>query len=525
MRRNGNFIGKLVSHTTTTASGVFDTFDAYNYRRSNRWPLSFRYLSLSLNSGTILENTTQTITLTTSGFESNTTLYWTILNGSSTSSDFFNNVVSGSFTQSGTTNTGSFSITTAFTAYTSKPTKTFQIQIRLDSTSGPVVYTSGTYSIPAITSSVSWSTSPVNEGSTSSLMITLGNVGSWSSWTASVSYTGTASSGDFAAGFPSSINVNSGTNNLNFTPVADGTTEGTETLTASVSYGGFSLGSATLSILDTSQAITATVTPTVSSVNEGSTVTFNISITSGNFSSGTLYWTLAFSGSVGNSDFSSPANAVSAGGSVTISSSAGSVAFTLASDSSTESTAESFQLQLRAGSTSGTIIQTSSSVTINDTSQGGSGYTLTAGTKSPTLGAGGHGTYPPSGWTGWNNGSVDDSFVTITIPTFTINSTAYTTAYVGSNTYITFGSGSTNYSGLSASNPALNKIHMGSSDNSYQRVSSISSGTDYTRIRYEGTASTGGTVGSPNIVYEATVLDGSKNVASYTIFELLEAQI
>lgn len=130
------------------------------------------------------------------------------------------------------------------------------------------------------------------------------------------------------------------------------------------------------------------------------------------------------------------------------------------------------------------------------------GYTLTAGTKAPVFGANG-GTYPPSGWTGLQNASVDDSFVSGTIPTFTINNTNYTTAYIGSNSYITFGSGSSVYSGLSASNPALNKIHLGAADNSYQRVSTLN-GTSFSRFRFEGTASTGGTVGSPNIVWEAT---------------------
>jgi hypothetical protein len=130
------------------------------------------------------------------------------------------------------------------------------------------------------------------------------------------------------------------------------------------------------------------------------------------------------------------------------------------------------------------------------------GYTLTAGTKAPVFGANG-GAYPPSGWTGLQDGSVDDSFVSGTIPTFTITSTNYTTAYIGSNSYITFGSGSSAYSGLSGSNPGFNKIHIGAADNSYQRVSRFE-GVDFSRFRFEGTASTSGTPGSPNIVWEAT---------------------
>jgi hypothetical protein len=509
MRRNTGLIGVKRETSLAEAPGVYDRFDAYNAKKSNLWPQTIKYLSLSLNSGTILEYTSQVITLTTEGILTNTTLYYTILHSNSSSADFASGVTSGSFTVFSATQTGSFYVATKFIGNTSKTTKTFQIEIRTGSTSGPVVYTSGTYNIPACTSSVTLTSSTINENSSSStLQITIGNVGSLSSIftdaAASLSYTGsTANASDFTS-LPSLIDIGPGTTNVTYTTIADVTTEGTETLNVQVSYNGFNLGSASLTITDSSTPITATVTPTTSSVNEGSSVTFNISITSGNFSSGTLYWEMITSGSVTAADFSSPANATS-GGSVAISGSAGSVTFTLNSDLTTESAAESFQFRLRANSISGTIIATSSSVTINDTSQtpAGSSYTRVSGTKAPTLGAGGA-SYPGSGWTGLQNSSSDDANISVTIPTFTINSTNYTTVFVGSNTYLTFGSGSTAYSSLSATNPPFNKIHIGAADNSYQRVSTISSGTNYTRIRYEGNASTSGTVGSPGIVYEAT---------------------
>lgn len=149
-----------------------------------------------------------------------------------------------------------------------------------------------------------------------------------------------------------------------------------------------------------------------------------------------------------------------------------------------------------------------------------SSYVLTAGTKAPVYGAGG-GTYPPSGWTGLKDISVDDESLSVNIASaFTINSTDYTTVYIGSNTYITFGSGSTAWSSLSSSNPALNKFMLGAADNSYQRVSSFTSGTNYTRIRYEGSASTSGTVGSPTIVYEATFFNKSLT-GSVPVLEVL----
>jgi hypothetical protein len=115
-----------------------------------------------------------------------------------------------------------------------------------------------------------------------------------------------------------------------------------------------------------SSGITYAISPSTTSVNEGSSVTFTVTTTG--FGSGTLYWTLeAVSGTVNNTDFSSPANAVTSGGSVTITSNSGTFAVTLANDATTEG-AETFRSRLRTGSTSGTIVATSSTITINDTS-------------------------------------------------------------------------------------------------------------------------------------------------------------
>ena len=513
MIKNGGLISSTrVASSTTAASGVFDSFDQYNRRRVSQWPVNFTY-SLSANSGTIFENTAQSFTLTTTGYDSNTTLYWTILNGSTTNSDFYLSVVSGSFTQSGTTNTGSFSVITNFIGNTAKSTRTFQIQIRTGSVSGTVVYTSGTYSIPAITASVSASATSVNEGSSFNLSVVLGNIGNYNVWSASLTYSGTATSADFSSGLPSTMsiaNTGSGTYMTSYILNSDATTEGSETINITVSYGNTWGSTGTVTINDTSLTPTASLSPSANPINEGSTMTFTVTTT--NFTSGTLYWTLENVSNWESSDQSATS------GSFTVSSSSGSFSFTITSDGYTEGT-EQFLARVRLNSTSGTIIGTSATISINDTSTGTpepTGYVLTAGTKAPVFGAGG-GTYPPSGWTGLQNSSVDDNFVNANIPSFTINSTSYTTVSIGSNTYLTFGGGSSNYSGLSSSNPALNKIHMGAADNSYQRVSTVSSGTNYTRIRYEGNGSTSGTVGSPGIVYEATFFNSTLTGGSPTV--------
>lgn len=132
-------------------------------------------------------------------------------------------------------------------------------------------------------------------------------------------------------------------------------------------------------------------------------------------------------------------------------------------------------------------------------------YTITLGTKAPTLGSTGQSPFPANGWTSIVSASADDANTQVNLPfSWTYNNTNYSSFYPNSNYYITFGSGSNQFNSLSASNPALNKIYFAGADNSWQRVSSVSSGTDYLRLRWEGTASTSGTVGSPNMVYELT---------------------
>lgn len=115
----------------------------------------------------------------------------------------------------------------------------------------------------------------------------------------------------------------------------------------------------------------------------------------------------------------------------------------------------------------------------------------------------------PTGWTRVINDSMDDDYVRIPAG-FNIgfNGTNYTSVYLGSNTYYTFGAGDSEYSGLGADVPPLPGVHVCSSDNSYQRVYYRFDDANTLRVRYEGTDSTSGTVGQPTIVYEAVYYAG-----------------
>lgn len=137
-------------------------------------------------------------------------------------------------------------------------------------------------------------------------------------------------------------------------------------------------------------------------------------------------------------------------------------------------------------------------------------YTLEVGTKAPVLGAGAQNPFPASGWTSIISSTGDDANTNVSLPfTWTYNANNYTSFFPNSNYYVTFGSGSSVFSALSASNPALNKIFFAGADNSWQRVSTFVSGTDYRRLRWEGTAATSGVPGSPNMVYELTFFNPS----------------
>ena len=110
-------------------------------------------------------------------------------------------------------------------------------------------------------------------------------------------------------------------------------------------------------------------------------------------------------------------------------------------------------------------------------------------------------------------GNNDDGYWTLALPfSITFLGNTYSTIYVSTNHYVTFGAGSTLYSGLGPASPNLPKIMWACDDNSVQRIYYGVEGTSPNRtyrVRLEGTASTGGTVGSPNMVnefvfYEAT---------------------
>jgi VCBS repeat-containing protein len=99
---------------------------------------------------------------------------------------------------------------------------------------------------------------------------------------------------------------------------------------------------------------------------------------------------------------------------------------------------------------------------------------------------------------------LDDESVGIQLP-FPVQfmGVTYTSVFVGSNSYLTFGNGSTAYRDLRASHPSIPGIHIGAYDNSYQAVYAGSEGNgSYFRIRYEGSQDT--SLAADRIFWEVT---------------------
>jgi len=361
MRRNSGIIGLKQSTSLTTASGKFDTYDQYNSRLGNVWPKVKKLVSISPNSGNHYEGQLQTYGVTVSGYEDGDTVYYTILSlsGNVNSSDFKSGFT-GSFEVDSSGYGEIFRLEVLRDA--TSETETFKIQIRDGSTSGTIIGESGTFTIPNPSYTLTASNSSPNEGDTVTFTLTGTNTYTGTHY---YSLTGTASgASDLNSDLTGSYSYNGSTGSFNISIDEDYLTEGSETFTAYARVTGTSgpiVAQTTVTVNDTSQTVSATCTPDVSTVNEGSNVTFTVNTT--NFTSGTLNWDTVRSADMETSDISATS------GTVSISGSTGSIVITATSDGYTE-TGQTESFQVRVYDPNGAVMVTSSAVTINDTSTG-----------------------------------------------------------------------------------------------------------------------------------------------------------
>jgi hypothetical protein len=321
---------------------------------------TFGTIPTSINEGTL-----GTFNLNTTNIPNNTTLYWTIDNITTTNADF--STTSGSFTIN--SNTGSFSIITIADSLT-EGEETFTVSIRTNSTSGTVVATSSNIIIndtsitPPPTYTFGTIPTSINEGASGTFNLNTTNIPNNTTlyWTINPTTTTNADFSDISGSFT----INNNTGSFNISVIADSLTEGEETFTVSIrTIGTFGTVVATSSnIIINDNSITPPPTPTYTfvtsptSINEGSSGTFNLNTT--NIPNNTtLYWT------IDNITTTSPDFSATSG-SFTINSNTGSFNISVIADSLTEGE-ETFTLSIRTTSTSGTVVAISN-ITINDTS-------------------------------------------------------------------------------------------------------------------------------------------------------------
>jgi hypothetical protein len=148
---------------------------------------------------------------------------------------------------------------------------------------------------------------------------------------------------------------------ITVTPTANQNTDGEKTFTLSIRsvdiYGTILATSESITINDTSLSPTPTytLTPAANNVNEGSSLTITVGGT--NITNGTYYWTIE----TGAGEFDTNT------GEVSVTDNSGTFSVTPTADVTTEGS-ETFTVALRSGSVSGSILETSESITINDTS-------------------------------------------------------------------------------------------------------------------------------------------------------------
>jgi hypothetical protein len=290
-----------------------------------------------------------------------TPLYWSITNGTTTNADF--SLVNGTFTV--TNNAGSFTVGPLADSLT-EGAETFTVALRTGSVSGTTVATSNTVTVndtstaPTPTYFFNGQPTSINEGTATTFVVgtTLVPNGTTLYWTI---VNGTTSNADFSA-VSGSFSINSNSGSFAITPLADITTEGSETFTINIRTGSAAgpvvATSSTVTVNDTSTAPTYQIS-SAANVNEGSALSVAVT-TTGVASGTTLYWTI-------NNTSSSNADFNTLSGSFSITNGVGTFSVTPKADLLTEGS-ETFTLSVRTGSTSGPIVVTGGEITINDTS-------------------------------------------------------------------------------------------------------------------------------------------------------------
>lgn len=367
--RTGSPTGPIVA--VSSAISVLDTAGG----GGGEPPDNSTYFALA-SPTTVDEGNSVTITITTSQVADGTVLYVT-QSGATNDSDF-----SGSPWTTTVTNNQATLVVPVLSDSTTEGNEITQFQIRTGSIAGPIRATT-----PSITirdpgsnqATYSMSASPVivGEGDAITVTVTTTNVSNGSVLFVGLDSGSSAGYSDFV-GAPWAMTVSNNSASRTITVADDGTIESDEAFQFNLRHGS-TLGPVvavanTVTISNSLSVDSYAITASGTTLDEGQTITLNVTTTS--IPDGTVLYISAVggSGTADNNDFSVlPA-------SVTINGNAASTTVTIRNDLFTEGN-ESAQFTLRTGSASGTIVATSNTISINDTSvTPPTGSVLSAGT-------------------------------------------------------------------------------------------------------------------------------------------------
>ena len=184
----------------------------------------------------------------------------------------------------------------------------------------------------------------------------------------------TTSAADFTGNTSGSVITADSKASFSIAVKSDLTTEGSETFKANIrtvnNTGTIVATSPVVAINDISKTVpTYYITSSTVTVNEGDTVTFNITTT--NISNGTVLYYNIFNTTTSSSDFTGDTS-----GSVSILNNSASFSVNIKADLTTEDT-ETFKARLLTGSSTGSVVATSASIGINDISRSSPTYSIT----------------------------------------------------------------------------------------------------------------------------------------------------
>ena len=334
------------------------------------------------NPTTVKEGESIEFKLNTLNINSGTTLYYTVRPtlGTITPSMLGISSLNGTVTVNNSAGTLTFALPNDWVVQTDRK---FVVDFKITSNSGTVLATSSEVSILDVMATIKTDKDAYNEGDSIELTITTTNVTDGTKFYWKILPDGAYSApvvGDFSPSAISGVaSITSNSFKQNITVVNDlvgDNTYGTriesfkvQLYTDSAMLNPISSAfTATKTIADTSYT---TITASTTSVNEGGTVTFNVSCP--NYT-GTLYWTT--SGTTVKDDFSD----LVASGSITITNGSGTLTRNIVADKASEG-AETFTIQIRKDSVNGPIVAESALITIQDTS-----VTIEVGSSSATSG-------------------------------------------------------------------------------------------------------------------------------------------